>query len=180
MKNMTKKMKNFFTPYTIGTILFALFTLIYWFDYNISPDLKLSTFVVLGLFALPVKVMFDKYYGNASFSENISYFILANASSIILFTAIRIKKQGVSVSNLFNVTSLFILLSIWFVQLNYEFTFVTSMLIKGLIVGLFGTVLIILNSEKHQPLMVEEEDEFEEGFEKEKKTESPVIREGLQ
>jgi hypothetical protein len=178
MKKMTNKMKNFFTPYTIGTILFALFTLVYWFDYNISPDLKLSTFVVLGLFALPVKVMFDKFFGNASFSENISYIILTNASSIILFTAIRIKKQGVSVSNLFNVTSLFILLSIWFVQLNYEFTFITSMLIKGLTVGLFGTLLVFLNIEKHRPIMIEEE--YEEGFEKEEKTVSPVIREGLQ
>ena len=189
-----KKMKNYFTAYRIATILFTLFTVLYWFDYNISPELKWSTFLVLGFFALPVKVLFEKFFSRPAFSETLSYIILTNVTSIILFSVIRIKKQGVSVTNLFNTTSLFVLLTIWFNQLNYEFSFINDLLIKGFITGMFGTLLVFLNSVNHSTHMVrtiEKEQEQEQGIAtkpfkkdetpiKEEKLSTPNIREGLQ
>jgi hypothetical protein len=172
-KTMIKnKIKSFFTAYRIGTILFTLFTLIYWYDFNISPEPNIFTFLLLWIYALPAIVLLGKISNTASLSEAVSYSILANISSVILFAVIGKKNQAVSASNLLNTTNLFILLTIWFIQLNVDLSFIHSMLLKGLIIGLFATLLVFVNHKKHIAEMVD-------GFKEEEKTEVPNVREGL-
>lgn len=140
-----KNIKTFLTSYRISTLLFSIFTLLYWYFYFVSFEKPWSTFLLIFLYLLPILALYDRKFNYSGFNELVSYALLLNISAIIFLYIHDRKNQYISISNLLNTTNFFILISIWFNQLNLQYSFIGEIIAKGFIVGTFAMFLLFYN-----------------------------------